>query len=631
MHSLKNAVRRTLIYILAVTLVGSSPAIAFAQTAPSTPPPETKEAPKNKNGYTYDPVTGRWSNANWQYDATSGTYKRPTPPPAPAPDPVPAPVQQAPTTANPITASVPQENQAVNTPAQTEVNQETTIEDKTSINTDTKINNKLDSNATTGNAAVTNNTTAGNATSGNASANATIINAVHSTVEGDAAGVAHFTIDIEGDVVGDIMLYPAIDGAKVDSKTTINSDTKINNNNAITNDVNLNATSGNANVKGNTNAGDATSGNAHTVANVMNLVNSIIAANKSFIGTINIHGNLNGDILISPEFIPQLLGSNSSSTSNFDGALSMELNNNQTIINNIKLNAESGNANVSGNTTAGTANTGDAQTNLTVLNLTGREVNAKNSLLVFVNVLGKWVGMIVDAPGATAAALGNDVTKNTTVAVNGSLVANENTAITNNINLASQSGDANVSGNTTAGDANTGNATASANIANISTSTFQVNDWFGLLFINVFDTWIGSFGIDTESGNLAVLPEDTPVTTPVKKPGAPNIRLGFVPRAEPPVVTPAQQQIPPVPARTTLTLSDIPETVLEQGEVLAAAMKPAPAPVELSESKTPDVTTHGVKGNTPAEDASVKTIAFIVTMSGIIGTAAFGLIRRLLL
>src|SRR5690606_26762954 len=86
----------------------------------------------------------------------------------------------------------------------------------------------------------------------------------------------------------------------------------------------------------------------------------------------------------------------------------------QSIVNNINTAAASGNANVSNNTQAGNATTGDAQTNVTILNLTGRNVVAANSLLVFVNVLGEWVGVIVDAPaGSTSAALGTGVTENT--------------------------------------------------------------------------------------------------------------------------------------------------------------------------------------------------------------------------
>src|SRR5690606_32678556 len=66
-----------------------------------------------------------------------------------------------------------------------------------------------------------------------------------------------------------------------------------------------------------------------------------------------------------------------------------------------------------------------------------------------------------------------------------------------------QSGDASVTGNTAAGDAQSGDATASVNIANISNSTFSLSDWLGVLFINVFGTWNGSFGVDTAAGEHA--------------------------------------------------------------------------------------------------------------------------------
>jgi hypothetical protein len=69
---------------------------------------------------------------------------------------------------------------------------------------------------------------------------------------------------------------------------------------------------------------------------------------------------------------------------------------------------------VSRNTQADSAKTGDATSNLTLLNLTGHNVIAENAVLVFVNVFGKWVGLIMDAPqGATSAVLGGGVSSNT--------------------------------------------------------------------------------------------------------------------------------------------------------------------------------------------------------------------------
>jgi hypothetical protein len=174
----------------------------------------------------------------------------------------------------------------------------------------------------------------------------------------------------------------------------------------------------------------------------------------------------------------------------------------QTIVNNISLAAKSGSAAVLDNTSAGNATSGSANTNVVIFNLSGHAIVAKDSLLVFVNVLGKWVGVIVDAPtGATSALVGDGVVSNDATNPDLTVVAQSTNAITNNITLTAQSGDALVTSNTLAGNAMSGNATASANIANISGSALGMSDWFGVLFINVFSNWYGSFGINTPYGD----------------------------------------------------------------------------------------------------------------------------------
>lgn len=285
-------------------------------------------------------------------------------------------------------------------------------------------------------------------------------------------------------------------------------------------------------------AGSAQSGDAKAVVNLLNLVNTVVAANQSFVGTINIHGNLNGDILLSPEFIPQLLGSNADSKveQNYNMPLSTNINDDQTIVNNVNLNATSGTATVKDNTSAGTATTGDAQTNLQILNLTGHEVVAENSILVFVNVKGKWVGMILDAPGATAAAFGTGVISNNVTAANTTNVNNK-AAITNNVNVTAVSGDANVESNTSGGDAKTGNAFAGANIANISNSKFTLSGWFAVLYINIDGDWTGLALKNSDAGDeiaevVPIASSEPPVQQSV---GRPNVRLGFVPKVTPDV------------------------------------------------------------------------------------------------
>lgn len=439
-------------------------------TPPPAPIPSPAPAPKvPEKTYSYDATSGRWNSNEWTYDNASGGYKQ--------------------TPRAPVQVVTPSNNSG-----------SPTVIDAT---TTTDVANALDVIAVSGDASVIHNTQAGNATSGDASSAATIINNINSSLtNANNKEAASFVSDVIGDVNGDIMLQPMLlkamleAGAQQPGANSLHSAT----NTGIQNDVTLGAVSGDATVAGNTNAGSATTGSAHTVANVMNIVNSMIAANQSFVGTINIYGNLNGDILIAPDFIPQLIAANGGAPAPA-GTASVTSNDAQTIVNNIALTAQSGQSLVSGNTKAGNATTGNASTKTVIFNLTGHEVVASNSLLVFVNVLGKWVGVIVDAPtGTTAAAIGNNVTTNA-VAPDLSVTATNTTQLTNNLTLVSQSGNATVAGNTNAGNATTGNATASANVANISNSVMGMSGWFGVLFINVFGNWFGSFGVDTAAGN----------------------------------------------------------------------------------------------------------------------------------
>lgn len=537
MRKLARLIRTSVLYGLAVLLAAAYPLTAMAETTPS---------------YSYNAETKRWDTDAWQYDAASGQYKPKTlPTQGPVPGEVIGPTDQKPN--GPVDTNQPSQPVPV-------------AQSSTTAETNAQVENNLGSSAATGNATVGGNTSAGSATTGNASASATIVNTVHSTVNGATSGVAHFTADIYGNVTGDITLSPTLNTA-MSAPTQTDSSVTVNNSASLTNNVGLEASTGDANVTGNTSAGNATTGNANAVANIINLINSIIAANKSFVGTINIYGSLNGDILVSPEFIPELLASNGGSHT---GSIDASLTDNQSIINNIHLGAASGSATVADNTTGGTASTGTAQTNLTILNLSGHTVVAKNSLLIFVNVLGTWVGIIVDAPvGTTAAMLGNGVTTNSVN--NQKIDATNNSTITNNVDLEATSGNANVSGNTAAGNATSGNATASANIANVSNSTFGLSDWFGVLFINVFGSWHGSFGVNTSQGDVPVqnIPSTAQSTATVTATNPPPVLFGFVPKTfVPPVASSAQADSSGANAQAVSAQTD-------NGVVLAAQTGPA--------------------------------------------------------
>jgi len=521
MRAVKKRFQSVFLIATAAILVGGAPLAAYAEDVPVTDTPASTTdtptgelpassdvqpavSPAPKPTYIYDGATGHWNTDQWQYDATSGTYKPKVQPVTPVIPPAPE--------ASSATTSTSTTNSAIAT--------------------------ALDSVAVSGDASVLNNTTAGSATTGNTSSAATILNNVNSTMSNaNNTQAASFVSDVMGDVNGDIMLQPMLLKAMLEANAAGSSSLAATNNTGITNNLSLSATSGDAQVTGNTSAGNATTGNANTVANVVNVINSLVAANQSFIGTINIYGNLNGDILIAPDFIPQLIAANGSAPTTGSSATVTDTST-QSVVNNIALAAQTGAAVVTGNSNAGSATTGNATTNTVIFNLTNHAVVASNSLLVFINVLGRWVGVIVDAPtGATAAAIGDGVISNS---VSPSMTVNttDNALLVNNINLTSQSGDATVAHNTNAGSATTGNATASANIANITGSQIGLSGWFGVLFINVFGSWLGSFGVDTSAGNPIVQPPSQ--SGGASQPNTPLQVIAFVPHGLHPTSTVVQ-------------------------------------------------------------------------------------------
>ena len=467
------------------------------ESEPYTWDPVTKQTkPKNQPTYSYNPTSGMWDTTEWRYNAPTGTY-------------------------------VPNVVSTNNAPLQTPGSDpaDSTSNYMFDLFYNASISNNVNSNAQSGNALVSHNTTGGDALTGNALAMANIFNLLQSSAGFLGGGnITTFSSDINGDVFGDLFVDPAILASLQPAPTSENSnvDLNVDFNGQINNNIALNAATGNATVEGNTTAGDATTGNAHAVANVVNMLNSAISTGGSFMGMLNIYGNLNGDILLPEGLLNTLLASDAAAPATTtlgegnveNSELLAEFNNNQSINNNVNAAATSGDATVDHNTTAGSATTGDASTNVTVLNLTGRQIVGANSLLVFVNVLGKWVGVIMDAPtGSTTAALGSGITENSGGSTHAEADFNTASQINNNIDVTAATGDATVQNNTKAGNAKTGNATASVNLLNIMNSSLSFSDWFGVLFINVFGTWNGSFGLDTDAGETPAAPASTVAAT----------------------------------------------------------------------------------------------------------------------
>jgi hypothetical protein len=467
--------------------------------------------PKFDQPYTYNQATGMYDAPNWVYVTSDAKYEPTTisvaQPPAGAtviggpPAPAPAGDDGSGGAANDALISTGPDSSS-DTGGQT--SDTASLDSKTGIG----VSNQISGTAASGDATVSRNTLAGSAASGDAAVSATVLNSLQSqtSLQGNTAT---FTYDIYGNVQGDLLIDPNqlsninTSVSNDPSKLAINTSTDA----AIDNDIDLTAASGDATVSQNTQAGSATTGTATAVAQIINVINSIISSGQSFVGTINIHGNFDGDILLPQDTLNKVLAANYPTVEasiNPDGSITAINNTNNTTINNhVDLAAASGDASVTENTKAGAATTGDASTNLVLLNLTGQRIICGDALLVFVNVLGNWVGMIVNAPsGSTAAALGGNCSTTTMPLSDTDVSSTSNLSINNNINLKANSGDASVSRNTLAGSAASGDAAASANIANIANSALSFSNWFGILFINVFGDWRGSFGIDTVAGGI---------------------------------------------------------------------------------------------------------------------------------
>jgi len=490
--------------------------------------------------YTYDPTTGLYDTTVWVYNAPSKQYVATTqsvstPPSGAAIVGGPAPVVSTPSGSS-ISGTGPDSNNNIDTDngtdsgtiSNTGPDSDNSIggsgsNDLTSNNTNNAtVSNLLGQSATTGDASVLANTSGGNATTGDAQDMTNLVNMLQSSSNALGGNTVTFVANIDGNVNGDLLFDPSTLGTVQPASSTAtagNNNLTINNqtNAAINNNVNLDSNSGNATVADNTTAGNATSGSAQAIANVVNLIDSAISSGNSFVGVININGDLNGNIVVPPDLINQLIASNvptvsisdtgPSSNNTINGGTSgntttVNNTNNQGINNTVTSSANSGQASVSGNTSAGNATSGNAASNITAFNLTGSNVIGSNDLLVFVNVLGSWVGMIIGAPaGATAAEFGGGVTSdssgNNTTTVNNA----NNEQINNNINATAQSGNATVADNTTGGNATSGNADTAVNLLNVEGTTISLSNWFGILFINVFGTWTGNFGVEPSPGD----------------------------------------------------------------------------------------------------------------------------------
>jgi hypothetical protein len=492
-------------------------------------PVTNKTTPLQKTSTSYNPATGRWDTTEWKYNPETQTYVpnalaatvTPSAETDTLPDDIPPDTSNAVTTQNldtnkPITSAANQPSK--NTPNKSVTDTSGSFFDgfyDTLISVSVGVTNSAQS----GNAVVSNNTYGGSALSGDAHASVSVLNSLQSSLntQGHSSSTPnYYELTIQGGHYGDLHFDPRLSSGNTskENNLTVTNGADF----SIQNDISVTAISGDATVTNNNEAGDASTGAATAAANLMNIVNSSVSADESFIAVVNIIGDLEGDVLVPSDFMNQLNASaipKYETTFDSSSAISSATNYNSST--NVSLTAESGDAQVSGNTTAGSAQSGAATTKVTVYDISSKSVTAQDAILVFVNVMGEWVGFITDAPtGARSAMITDgDASVMTTAAQNTTITDDTTISIENNVEVAAYSGDATVQNNTKGGNATTGATQAMANIVNISDTSFNMSGWFGIFMINVFGNWYGSFGTDTAFGGFSTTSPASPSDKPI--------------------------------------------------------------------------------------------------------------------
>ncbi|MGI5827631.1 MAG: hypothetical protein ACOX6V_01260 [Patescibacteria group bacterium] len=396
--------------------------------------------------------------------------------------------------------------------------------------------------------------------SGDANVSGTAVTAVNTNVDG--VGLAHFTIadDHKGDIILDFSSLVPQEGtgsavtttsgngsnSENDSSLTFlsDSDTFQTNDAAVGNNLTLVADSGLNTASYNT-GGDSIikTGDANVSANAITFANNNFSGNVIY-AVVDIFGSLEGDIILPLEAFNAFLsatssaslaaattgnGSNSTNTTEFADTETSTLvqDNNAEIANDITAEATTGDNQTSNNTGGNSiVKTGNADTDVNVLNIANNNLEGGNWWLVLVNKAGQWIGKIFGMKdGAVAAGSeGLEVTVNedgSVNATNGSQPATvtttengansknvttitqtensetfqtNNAAINNSLNLTANTG-GNTASYNTGGDSTiiTGDAKIVANIVNFVNNNIATGGKLIVTVINVFDKWFGDF------------------------------------------------------------------------------------------------------------------------------------------
>lgn len=345
-------------------------------------------------------------------------------------------------------------------------------------------------------------------------------------------------------------------GSTNNANTTSNTTTIINSQNDLNldNNVSLSADTGHNTADKNMGSGDITTGDANIVSNIINFLNNNIVAGAQFlISTVNIFGDMSGNIILPREADLTACGcaadltaansgnganSTNTATASSTNALDVNQTNNAIVTNNLNLDANTGGNTTDqnmGNSSITTGNT-NVDSNLVTVANTNTVGQGDTWWLVLVNNQGQWTGKIVGADnGATIAGSGMefgvgpdgqvyalnsgngaDSTNTASTTTNDSTTINQtnNATIDNNVNISANTGDNTANKNMGGASIKTGDVNVASNIVNFINNNF-VGKKFVITIVNIFGKFTGS-----------IIPPDQKIPEKAGIGGPTNIDIG---------------------------------------------------------------------------------------------------------
>lgn len=250
-------------------------------------------------------------------------------------------------------------------------------------------------------------------------------------------------------------------------------------------------------------------GNAYSVISFLNKANFTVVDSVVHIVTINIFGNLSGDIIL-PDF-EEVSGCNSC-------GVSVDMHNKADVESNVSSDADTGNNTITTPSGAATVKTGSSHSIVHVLSMVNTNAIGATFQQLFISIFGNWDGNFLGWNGFEPQTGGESLgfmatgTGGTTNEIgcncDSDLKTSQEAIVKNNILSKAGTGNNTIYGGN--GDIQTGNAFSAISLANfINSNFFKSTGFFG--FINVFGSWMGDVGGKSKfiTANTASITADT--------------------------------------------------------------------------------------------------------------------------